>query len=100
MNINKLIEKWAGALERLEDKPQQVKRKKAPYKLPEKFVQPAEGAAPVRASAMKKADVAVLCQKAARCWAGYEPVPGAKAYSRGSCRPKGSKKTQKEMKKT
>lgn len=38
--------------------------------------------------------------KAARCWAGYEPVPGAKAYSRGSCRPAGSKKTQKEMKKT
>lgn len=37
-------------------------------------------------------------QKAARCWAGYEPVPGAKAYSRGSCRPVGSKKTQKEMK--
>ncbi|NDD52634.1 hypothetical protein EBZ39_01935, partial [bacterium] len=36
--------------------------------------------------------------KAARCWAGYEPVPGAKAYSRGSCRPVGSKKTQKEMK--
>ena len=38
--------------------------------------------------------------KLARCWAGYEPVPGAKAYSKGSCRPKGSKKTQKEMKKT
>lgn len=36
--------------------------------------------------------------KAARCWEGYEPVPGAKAYSRGSCRPVGSKKTQKEMK--
>jgi len=38
--------------------------------------------------------------KVARCWAGYEPVPGAKPYSKGSCRPKGSKKTQKEMKKT
>ena len=36
-------------------------------------------------------------QKAARCWAGYEPVPGAKAYSEGSCRPKGSKKTKKEV---
>jgi len=36
--------------------------------------------------------------KLARCWKGYEPVPGAKAYSRGSCRPVGSKKTQKEMK--
>jgi hypothetical protein len=39
-------------------------------------------------------------EKAARCWSGYEPVPGAKAYSRGSCRPAGSKKTQKEMKKS
>jgi hypothetical protein len=38
--------------------------------------------------------------KAARCWAGYEPVPGAKPYSKGSCRPKGSKKTQKDMKKS
>jgi hypothetical protein len=36
-------------------------------------------------------------RKAARCWAGYEPVPGAKAYSEGSCRPKGSKKTKKEV---
>lgn len=27
-----------------------------------------------------------------RCWEGYEPVPGKKAYEKGSCRPKGSKK--------
>jgi len=26
-----------------------------------------------------------------RCWDGYEPVPGKKAYSKGSCRKKGSK---------
>jgi hypothetical protein len=38
-----------------------------------------------------------IMRKAARCWAGYEPVPGTKAYSEGSCRPKGSKKTQKEV---
>jgi hypothetical protein len=38
-----------------------------------------------------------IMQKAARCWSGYEPVPGAKAYSEGSCRPKGSKKTKKEV---
>lgn len=49
---------------------------------------------------LKKETVIAVCQKAARCWAGYEPVPGAKAYSRGSCRPVGSKKTQKEMKKS
>lgn len=34
--------------------------------------------------------------KAARCWAGYEPVPGKAPYSEDSCRPKGSKKTQKK----
>jgi len=39
-------------------------------------------------------------EKQSRCWKGYEPVPGSKAYSRGSCRPAGSKKTQKEMKKS
>jgi hypothetical protein len=38
-----------------------------------------------------------IAQKAARCWSGYEPVPGAKAYTPGSCRPKGSKKTKKEV---
>ena len=27
--------------------------------------------------------------KAARCWAGYEPVPGKKPYSEDSCRPSG-----------
>lgn len=40
-----------------------------------------------------------LIPKIARCWKGYEPVPGSKPYTNGSCRPKGSKKTQKEMKK-
>lgn len=27
-----------------------------------------------------------LAPKKSRCWAGYEPVPGKKAYSKGSCR--------------
>jgi hypothetical protein len=45
---------------------------------------------------VKQQSVNVM-RKAARCWAGYEPVPGAKAYSEGSCRPKGSKKTKKEV---
>ena len=31
-------------------------------------------------------------QKAARCWAGYEPVPGKAPYSDNSCRPKRKKK--------
>jgi hypothetical protein len=40
--------------------------------------------------------------KKARCWAGYEPVPGKKPYSEDSCRPVGSapkpqKKKEPEM---
>ena len=37
--------------------------------------------------------------KAARCWAGYEPVPGKAPYSEDSCRPAGSKKKKKDTKK-
>lgn len=53
----------------------------------------------VRGPVVRSVSITVL-RKAARCWSGYEPVPGAKPYSRGSCRPVGSKKTQKEMKQT
>lgn len=35
---------------------------------------------------------------AARCWEGYEPVPGKKPYSDGSCQPKGDKSKAKEKK--
>ena len=31
--------------------------------------------------------------KESRCWEGYEPVPGKKAYSNDSCRKKTAKKT-------
>jgi hypothetical protein len=44
----------------------------------------------------KKLVIEVM-QKAAKCWAGYERVPGTKAYTSGSCRPTGSKKTKKEV---
>ena len=30
-------------------------------------------------------------RKKGRCWAGYEPTPGKKPYSKGSCRPKKKK---------
>ena len=33
---------------------------------------------------------------AGRCWDGYEPVPGKKAYSDGSCQPAGGKKKKKK----
>lgn len=39
-----------------------------------------------------------LITKSARCWAGYEPVPGKKPYSNDSCRPVGSKKKKKKKK--
>lgn len=40
-----------------------------------------------------------LIPKIARCWKGYEPVPGKKPYSEDSCRPQGSKKKKKMKKK-
>jgi hypothetical protein len=41
---------------------------------------------------------AAVMQKAARCWAGYEPVPGKKPYSNNSCRPKSKTKKKTEKK--
>ena len=38
--------------------------------------------------------------KLARCWEGYEPVPGKKPYSEDSCRPKKGKKKKKPAAKT
>lgn len=46
----------------------------------------------------KKASASDLL-KVARCWKGYEPVPGKAPYSEDSCRPVGSKKKKKEEKK-
>lgn len=44
----------------------------------------------------KKAIEAVA--KLARCWAGYEPVPGKEPFSNDSCRPKTKSKKQEEKK--
>lgn len=44
----------------------------------------------------KKALEAVA--KLARCWAGYEPVPGKEPFSNDSCRPKAKSKKQEEKK--
>lgn len=38
-------------------------------------------------------------EKEARCWKGYEPVPGKAPYSDDSCRPKGSTKKKTDEKK-
>jgi hypothetical protein len=43
---------------------------------------------------IKNAAVIRVMRKAARCWAGYEPVPGKAPYSENSCRPKATKKKQ------
>jgi hypothetical protein len=47
--------------------------------------------------AEKKAFIDLV--KAARCWQGYEAVPGKKAYSDGSCRPVGGKEKKEKEKK-
>lgn len=49
-------------------------------------------------SAMSKKSAYEFGSKVARCWAGYEPVPGKAPYSNDSCRPKKqkSKKTEKK----
>ena len=35
--------------------------------------------------------MATKTKKDARCWPGYEPVPGKPQHSQGSCRPKSKK---------
>jgi chemotaxis protein histidine kinase CheA len=45
----------------------------------------------------KQQSVTVM-SKVARCWAGYEPVPGKKPYSNNSCRPKSKTKKKPEKK--
>lgn len=44
---------------------------------------------------IKKGAAIRAMRKAARCWAGYEPVPGKAPYSEDSCRPKTKKKPRK-----
>jgi len=51
------------------------------------------------AAGLAKQAALTAIEKAARCWAGYEPVPGKKPYSNDSCRPVGSKKKKTEAKK-
>lgn len=52
------------------------------------------------ARACAKQNAVRTCIKSARCWAGYEPVPGKKPYSNDSCRPVGSKKKKTDKKKS
>jgi hypothetical protein len=53
--------------------------------------------ASVDPSNVKQAILGLMTKKA-RCWKGYEPVPGKKPYSDDSCRPVGSKKKKPEGK--
>jgi hypothetical protein len=46
----------------------------------------------------KKMPEKTAIEKLARCWKGYEPVPGKAPYSDDSCRPKGSKAKKKDEK--
>ena len=52
-----------------------------------------------RIQELLKTSAVIVMRKAARCWAGYEPVPGKKPYSNDSCRPIGSKKEKKKTEK-
>lgn len=47
----------------------------------------------------KKMPEKAAIEKLARCWKGYEPVPGKAPYSDDSCRPVGSKAKKKDEKK-
>lgn len=49
---------------------------------------------PTKASKKKKAIKEAVFGVVERCWSGYEPTPGKKAYSKGSCQPKGKKSTK------
>ncbi len=105
MNIQNVIEKWAfndvDAKELNDLKAE--KAKGVPYRVEdarrehELNMRQQDAAAKNTPPAMSTKKCVAVVMKAARCWSGYEPVPGAKAYSRGSCRPVNSKKTQKEM---
>ena len=60
---------------------------------------PAPAPEPEKVSSMNIAQQIFFKQaalKAARCWAGYEPVPGKAPYSDNSCRPKRKKKVEKK----
>lgn len=102
MNINKLIEKWAfndmDAKELSDLKAEQAKG--APYRVEdarrEHELTMRNQAEPPKQTPVVKKQLVVMCMKSARCWAGYEPVPGKKPYSEDSCRPVGSGKKKKK----
>lgn len=105
VNINNLIEKWAfndmDAKELSDLKAEQAKG--APYRVEDarrerELTLRNQAEAPARPTVKKK--LVVMCMKSARCWAGYEPVPGKAPYSEDSCRPAGSKKKKTEKKKS
>lgn len=105
MNISSAIEKWAfNTMDAKELKDLKAEKAKGvPYRVEDARreqqlkMRQQHNAAKNPPPAMRTKKCVAVVMKAARCWSGYEPVPGAKAYSRGSCRPVNSKKTQKEM---
>lgn len=97
MNINKLIEKWAfndmDAKELNDLKAE--KAKGAPYRVDSarrEHELNLRKQSETPAQPVAKKTLVIMCMKSARCWAGYEPVPGKKPYSNDSCRPIRSKK--------
>lgn len=97
MNLNKLVEKWAfndmDAKELSDLKAE--KAKGAPYRVDSarrEHELNLRKQSKTPAQPVAKKTLVIMCMKSARCWAGYEPVPGKKPYSNDSCRPIRSKK--------
>lgn len=74
--------------------------KKLPARTKEAQVKLARVVYLLKQASKRKAVMQKLAQviaKQARCWEGYEPVPGKPAYSDNSCRPVGSKKKKEKQ---
>ena len=54
------------------------------------------GAPPPRSEAERYGRLMAVKHNAAKCWEGYERVPGTKPYADDSCRKKGTGKKKKE----
>lgn len=67
----------------LKDLSKRKKINKPPFPGPDEVLDRAAGYLADKGFLKKKS-----AEKQARCWNGFEPVPGKKAYSEGSCRPK------------
>ena len=101
--INKSLRKWKCSFDMSEIKEAAAKRRglwdniRAKRERGEAPAKPGDSDFPDSKS-WKKVTQESEKEAAGRCWTGYEPVPGMKAKTKGSCRPisAGKKKTEKK----